>query len=280
MIKYIAEIGINHNGNINIAKQLIDMAVEHGCHAVKFQKRTIDVVYTEEFLSSPRSSPWGTTQREQKRALEFGQDEYERIDEYCRKRGIIWFASAWDLGALKFLEQFKPPYKKIASAMITHLEIVNAVIQLPGIALVSTGGTNALDITDVINRFKDDVSPFVLFHCVSTYPCPDEDCNIRRIPSLMETYGLDEIGYSGHEVGLIPSILAVAAGATWIERHITLDRAMYGSDQSASLESRGLELMIKYCNSVESILGSDIKSADLFNRELEIMKKLRYWEFG
>ena len=278
MPKYIAEIGINANGSVEIAKKLIDMAAECGCHAVKFQKRTIDKVYTPGFLGSPRPSPWGTTQREQKEGLEFGLAEYDEIDQYCKKKEIVWFASAWDVDALDFLEQFNPVYHKIASAMLTNINFVQAVAKTGRHTFISTGGSSDEDVARVIPVFRQHDSPFTLFHCVSLYPCEDKDAHLARMLHMKKAFMQGSFGYSGHEVGFIPSVVAAAMGASYIERHITLDRSMYGSDQSASLERRGLELMIKYCDAAVESLGFKQKPIDLIEREAQVMKGLRYWE--
>ena len=235
----IAEIGINHNGSVEIAKKLINMAKECGVDAVKFQKRTIDIVYTKELLDSPRQSPWGTTQRQQKEGLEFGKKEYDEIDSYCKEKGIYWFASAWDEKSQVFLKQYDLPFNKIASAMLTHKKLVEMVAEEKKHTFISTGMSSFEQIDRVVNVFKKNECPYTLMHCVSVYPCPDEWCNLKMVEMLKKRYGCP-VGYSGHEIGPFPSVLAVTLGAIAIERHITLDRSMYGSDQSASLEKRGL----------------------------------------
>ena len=241
---FIAEIGINHNGDMNITKKLIDMAKNSGCNAVKFQKRDIDTVYTQEYLNSTRQSPWGTTQREQKQGLEFGKEEYDEIDRYCKKIGILWSASAWDVESQKFLRQYDLPFNKIASAMLTHEELLNEVASEKRHTFISTGMSTFFDIDRAVAIFRHHDCPFTLFHCVSTYPCKDEDCNINMIKTLSERYGCP-IGYSGHESGILPSLLSVSAGATALERHITLDKNMYGSDQSASIEEEQLRNLVR-----------------------------------
>ncbi len=271
----IAELGINHNGDINTAKRLIDMAKTAGCDAVKFQKRTIDLVYTKEFLDSPRESPWGNTQRAQKEGLEFGFEEYQQIDSYCSEIGIEWFASAWDIQSLEFLGHYDLKYNKIASAMLTHREFLERVTSMKKTTFISTGMGTYEDIDRAIKIFREKECPFVLMHTVSTYPCKNEECNILMIKTLKQRYDC-EVGYSGHEVGVLPTVLAVAMGATVIERHITLDRAMYGSDQSASLERRGLEIICRNCREVKDIYGTGEK---VFSEaERIIAKKLRYFE--
>jgi len=270
----IAEIGINHNGSLEIAKKLIDMAFECGCNAVKFQKRTLDIVYTQEFLDSKRESPWGTTQRHQKEGLEFEKDEYDEIDRYCKELGIPWFASAWDLESYNFLKQYDLKYNKIASAMITYKPLVEAIAKDGKHTFISTGMTDFEHIDWVVNLFREHHTPFTLMHCVSVYPCPDELCGINTIKVLRDRYGCD-IGYSGHELGLLPSSLAVAFGAVVIERHITLDRSMYGSDQSASLERRGLEYVVRDCRDVKRMLNGVGKK--ISQSEMDVAYKLRYF---
>jgi N-acetylneuraminate synthase len=271
---FIAEIGINHNGDLGLAKQLIDLAKECGCHAVKFQKRTIDIVYSQEMLAQPRQSPWGTTQRAQKEGLEFGKQEYDEINAYCRQKEIPWFASAWDIESQKFLQQYDLPYNKVASAMLTHRPLVEMVASEGKPTFISTGMSSFEQIDGVVELFRKANCPFTLMHCISAYPCPDEDCNIRLVPVLKERYGCP-VGYSGHELGMLPSVLAVALGAVAIERHITLDRAMYGSDQSASLEHRGLKLLVRDCSLVEVMLGDGQKRVS--SSEQEVERKLRYF---
>ena len=271
----IGEIGINHNGDLAIAKKLIDMAKECGCDAVKFQKRTIEIVYSPEVLDTPRESPWGTTTREQKVGLEFEKTEYDEIDSYCKQLGIEWFASAWDIEAQQFLRQYRFPHNKIASAMITHLDFLKEVSSEKTHTFVSTGMATLEDIDTAVEIFKTSNCPITLMHTVSVYPCPEEDLNLRLIQVLNERYKLP-VGYSGHEISPIPSVVAAALGAVAIERHITLDRTMYGSDQAASLEHRGLDLMIKGIRSVEIIVGDGRKKFSV--GEQQVASKLRYWK--
>lgn len=270
----IAEIGINHNGDVNIGKQLIDMAKNAGCDAVKFQKRTIDIVYTKEFLASPRQSPWGTTQREQKEGLEFGKEEYDEIDHYCKHLDIGWFASAWDLESQKFLEQYDLPYNKIASAMLTYLPLLEMVANEGKHTFISTGMSTFDQIDKAVEIFQKAGCPYTLMHCISTYPCADEDCNMRVIRVLKERYNCS-VGYSSHDVGLLPSLVAVVLGAEAIEKHITLDRAMYGSDQAASMEKRGLELVVRECKAVQKVFGDGQRTISPQERQVE--KSLRYF---
>jgi len=249
----IAEIGINHNGDIKIAKQLIDMAKDCGCDAVKFQKRTIDKVYTQEFLDSPRESPWGTTQREQKEGLEFGLDEYMEIDKYCKKRKIDWFASAWDIDSQFFLKQFNLKYNKVASAMIGDKELLRMIAREGKHTFISLGKATSDDKCFTTGLFGVRNCPFTLMHCIPKYPCPDDDCNLKQIPLLKKIWKCP-VGYSSHNSGILPTSLAVALGAEAIEVHITLDRTSYGTDQPASFEKRGLELVVRDARNVRRII--------------------------
>lgn len=274
-VEIIAEIGINHNGSVDIAKDLIKMAKECGCDYAKMQKRTIDIVYSKEFLNSPRKSPWGITNRDQKVGLEFKALEYCLIDDYCKKLSIGWFASAWDIESLEFLDPFNCPHNKIASAMITHCDFLKAVAERKKHTFISTGMATMKIIEDAVDIFARRGCSYTLMHSTSAYPCPDEETNVQMVRVLIDRFG-PPIGYSGHEVGLLPSIVAVVLGATVIERHITLDRASYGSDQAASLEKRGLELLVKECKGVQSTLGDGRKS--IKDIEQGIARKLRYFE--
>ena len=268
----IAEIGINHNGSLEIAKQLIDVAKEAGADAVKFQKRTIDLVYTKELLDSPRESPWGTTQRQQKEGLEFKFDDYKEIDRYCKENGIEWFASAWDLESQKFLRQFDLKYNKIASAMIVYETLLRMVAEEKKHTFISTGMTKPDQIDRAVAIFREANCPFELMHCVSTYPMIDEDANLNRINTLRARYGCD-VGYSGHEVGLAVSYAAAALGITSLERHVTIDRAMYGSDQSASVETAGLRQLIGAIRKIEQAMGDG--HLEMHPKEAGIAAKLR-----
>ena len=268
----IAEIGLNHNGSLEIAKQLIDAAKDAGANGVKFQKRTIDLVYTKEFLDSPRESPWGKTQRDQKEGLEFGYNDYLQIDEYCRNKGIEWFASAWDLESQKFLRQFDLKNNKIASAMLVYEPLLEMVAEEKRHTFISTGMTDVKYIDRAVDIFRKSDCSFELMHCVSTYPMNDEDANLKRIISLRNRYKCD-VGYSGHEVGLAVSYAAAALGITSLERHITLDRAMYGSDQSASVEPAGFKMLVGAVRKIELALGDGALEMNL--KEASIAKKLR-----
>ena len=269
----IAEIGINHNGDIAIAKKLIDAAHKAGFDAVKFQKRTVDKVYTREFLDSPRESPWGTTQRDQKEGLEFSQEEYQEIDRYCKGLGISWSASAWDIDAQRFLQRFDLPFNKVASAMLGHKPLLREIATEKKRTFISTGMATLEEIDEVVEFFEKANCPYELMHCNSTYPMQETDANLLCIPMLRQRYGCD-VGYSGHETSLIKvCVTAVALGATSIERHITLDRAMYGSDQAASISTHVLDDFVNSVRAIPAILGTGIK--EVSPQELAVRKKLR-----
>ncbi len=271
----IAEIGINHNGDIAIAKRLIEQAKAAGCDAVKFQKRTIDVVYSPEVLAQPRESPWGTTQRQQKEGLEFGKAEYDEIDRHARALGLPWFASAWDIPSQEFLRQYNLPYNKVASAMVTHRDFLAAVASERKPTFISTGMCTLDDVDAAVEIFRSQRCPFMLMHAVSTYPSPESDLNLQMLHVLRERYGVP-VGYSGHEASVSPSIVAAVMGAAAVERHITLDRAMYGSDQAASLELAGLINLIGSIRKIPAVVGDGAKRFDAGERA--VAKKLRYWE--
>lgn len=272
LIFIIAEIGINHNGSLEITKQMIDVAKEAGADAVKFQKRTIDLVYSKEMLDSPRESPWGHTVRTQKEGLEFGLDEYKEIDAYCKKKEIEWFASAWDLESVKFLRQFDLKYNKIASPMIVYEDLLKEVASEKKHTFISTGMAEFEQIGRAVEIFRKNKCPFELMHCVSTYPMDDEDANLNCIKTLRERYQCN-VGYSGHEVGLAVSYAAAALGITSLERHITLDRAMYGSDQAASVEPAGFRQLVGAVRKIEKALGDGNKVVN--RKEIPVAKKLR-----
>jgi len=271
----IGEIGINHNGSLDIAKQLIDMAKRCGCDAVKFQKRTIDIVYTQELLDSPRESPWGTTQRAQKEGLEFSEADYDEIDRYCRAAGIDWFASAWDIPSQKFMRKYNLSHNKVASAMVTHPDFLEAVAEEKKPTFLSTGMCTWEEIDRAVAIFKKHDCPLVLLHTVSEYPAPENVLNIGVMHALRDRYNLP-VGYSGHEASVSPSVIAAAQGAVAIERHITLDRAMYGSDQSASLEEAGLRDMVGMIRKIPVVLGDGQKR--ITEKEVGVASKLRYWK--
>ena len=268
----IGEIGINHNGDMTICKQLINVAKEAGADCVKFQKRDIDQVYTQEFLDSPRESQWGTTQREQKLGLEFSADEYQEIEDYCKEKGLEWFASAWDINSQKFLRQFNSKYNKVASAMIVHTELLKEIAKEGKHTLISTGMTTYDDIQKAVDIFRKAGCPFELMHTVSTYPMKDEDANLNMIKTLRGKFGCN-VGYSGHEVGLAVSYAAAALGISSLERHITLDRSMYGSDQSASVEPSGFRALIGSVRKIERAMGDGEKR--VIEAEAPIAKNLR-----
>ena len=274
----VAEIGINHNGSMSICKELIDVAVDSGCDAVKFQKRDVNEVYTQEFLDSHRESPWGVTQREQKMGLEFDADEYQEIESYCKKKNIEWFASAWDANSQKFLRQFNSKYNKVASAMIVHTELLKEIASEGKHTFISTGMTTYNDIDKAVDVFKKANCSFELMHTVSTYPMKDEDANLNMINTLRDRYQCD-VGYSGHEVGLAVSYAAAALNITSLERHITLDRAMYGSDQSASVEQGGFQNLVGAVRKIEKAMGDGVKRT--YEAEAPIAENLRqhlYWK--
>jgi len=268
----VAEIGINHNGDMKICKQLIDAAVEAGCDAVKFQKRDINQVYTQDFLDSPRESSWGVTQREQKLGLEFDMDQYQEINEYCKEKNIEWFASAWDLNSQKFMQQFDCKYNKIASAMAVYPELLEMVAKEGKHTFISTGMCTYEDIQKAVDIFRKEKCSFELMHTVSTYPMKPENANLNVIHTLRNKYNCD-IGYSGHEVGLSISCAAIAMGVTSLERHITLDRAMYGSDQSASVEPFGFRSLVNKVREIENSMGDGVKR--ILDEEVPIAKNLR-----
>ena len=271
-IFFIAEIGINHNGDLSIVKDLIDVAVGAGCDAVKFQKRDIDIVYPQEYLDSYRESPWGTTQRDQKLGLELTKSDYEWIDSYCRQNNIQWFASAWDLNSQHFLRQFDCNYNKIASAMMVNLPLLEIVASEGKHTFVSTGMSTYEDIQVACDIFRKSNCPFELMHTVSTYPMKDEDANLNLIGTLSKRFNCN-VGYSGHEVGLAISYAAGALGITSLERHITLDRAMYGSDQATSIEPSGLRQLVGSIRKIELAMGDGEKK--ILDEEVPIARKLR-----
>lgn len=268
----IAEIGINHNGDMKLTKKLIDAAIIAGCDAVKFQKRTIDLVYTKELLDSPRQSPWGTTQRAQKEGLEFGKEEYDQIDAYCKEKGIIWYASAWDIEAQKFLQQYDLPYNKVASAMLTKIDLLELIAKEGKYTFIATGMSTYEEIDAAAAVFEQFNCPYELMHCNSTYPMLNEDANLKMIRVLADVYKC-KVGYSGHEEGTLVSTCAVAVGATSVERHITMDRDMYGSDQKASIEPYELCKLVKDIRETEKIVGTGEKV--LSEAEAAVKKKLR-----
>lgn len=273
MVFIIAEIGINHNGSIDIAKKLIDVAVDTRCDAVKFQKRNIDKVYTKETLDSPRESPWGKTTREQKLGLEFSLEQYKVIDKYCKEKKITWYVSCWDVESQIEMRRFKTKYNKIASAMLTHEKLLRTVAEEGKHTFISTGMSTMQQIEKAVKVFRDIKCPFELMHSHSAYPMKDEEANLRVILTLKKKFKCN-VGYSGHEVGAYNACIpAVVLGATSIERHITLDRSMYGSDQAASLEPEGLRRMVRDIRQIDTLLGDGKKR--IWDSEIPVMKKLR-----
>ena len=269
----IAEIGINHNGSLEIAKKLIDEAVYAGFDAVKFQKRTIEKVYSKDDLDSFRDSPWGKTQRDQKNGLEFNYSDYDEIDSYCKNKKIEWFASAWDLESLSFLDKYNLKYNKIASAMIIDKVFLKKVAEKKKYTFISTGMSSLEDINSAVDIFKKANCDFELMHCVSSYPCRPEEANLNVIDSLKNKFKCN-VGYSGHENGIVISLAAFTKGISSLERHITLDRTMYGSDQAASLEIRGMRELVSGIKKITLSLGKS--EIGLINEEeYKIAKKLR-----
>tara|TARA_B110000444_G_scaffold48904_1_gene44750 strand:+ start:3404 stop:4243 length:840 start_codon:yes stop_codon:yes gene_type:complete len=268
----IAEIGINHNGDMMVCKKLIDIAADSGCNAVKFQKRQIEDVYTREFLESKRESQWGSTQRDQKNGLEFSESEYFEIDSYCKEKGIDWFASAWDIESQKFLRKFNCNYNKVASAMIIYDELLRLIAEEKKHTFISTGMSTIEDIEKAVKIFEKANCSFELMHCVSTYPMKTEHANLNVIKTLRDKFNCN-VGYSGHEVGLVVAYAAAALNISSLERHITLDRTMYGSDQSASIEPHGLKTLVGKIKEIESAMGNGIKV--LLDEEIPIADKLR-----
>jgi sialic acid synthase SpsE len=267
----IAEIGINHNGDIEIAKQLMDVAVETGCDAVKFQKRTPEICVPEEQKSIPRETPWGTmTYFEYKKRIEFEQPEFEQIDAYAKKIGIDWFASPWDVPSVDFLEDFNVSCQKIASACLTDSELLTAVNKTKTTTILSTGMSSIEEIDNAVSLLNN--VPLAIAQATSTYPAEASELNLRAIQSFAEKYKVP-VGYSGHERGLQVTIAAVALGATFIERHITLDRSMWGTDHSASLEPEGLKKLVRDIRVVELALGDGKKK--VYDSEIPIRAKLR-----
>tara|TARA_B110000008_G_scaffold279961_1_gene330051 strand:- start:35850 stop:36698 length:849 start_codon:yes stop_codon:yes gene_type:complete len=269
----IAEIGINHNGSLEITKKLIKNAKEANFDAVKFQKRDLNLVYSQELLESHRESPWGTTQREQKEGLEFGKEQYDEINNFCKDIKIEWFASAWDINSLKFLDQYNLNYNKIASAMIVDKGFLKEVAKRKKHTFISTGMSTLKDIEDAVGIFQDIQCSFELMHCVSTYPMKVEDANLLTINSLKNKFKCD-VGYSGHENGVAVSLAAFSLNISSLERHITLDRTMYGSDQAASLELKGMKNLTDSLFKMHQAYGEE-KIGNITDEEKPIAKKLR-----
>ncbi len=266
----VAEIGINHNGDVKVAKKLAQAAASAGCDAVKFQKRTVDTVYSADELARPRESPFGTTNGDLKRGLEFGASQYAEIDAYCRSLGLLWFASCWDEASVDFMRAFDPPCWKIASASLTDTALLQHHRHTGRPILLSTGMSSLEQVDQGVKTVQGE--ELILLHCTSTYPTRLEEINLRAIPRLQEHFGLP-VGYSGHEVGLSTTLAAVALGACMVERHISLDRAMWGSDQAASVEPQGFARLVKDIRAIETAMGDGAKR--VYDSEVPIMRKLR-----
>jgi N-acetylneuraminate synthase len=273
MVFICAEIGINHNGSLDTAKKLIDVAVDAGCNAVKFQKRSVEKVYTDEALNAPRESPWGKTNRDQKLGLEFSLEQYDEIDNYCKSKNIDWYLSCWDIDSQVQMRKFNTKFNKVASAMLLHEKLLRTIAEEEKHTFISTGMSTLDDITKAVEIFNEYKCPFELMHSNSAYPMNPEEANLRLISTLKEKFNCD-VGYSGHESSsYLVCVTAVLLGATSIERHITLDRTMYGSDQAASLEPEGLTRMMRDIRILDKILGDGEKR--IWDSELPAMKKLR-----
>jgi N-acetylneuraminate synthase len=266
----VAEIGINHNGSLDIGRKLIAAAVLAGCEAVKFQKRSVEVIYSREELARPRESPFGTTNGDLKRGLELGVDGYRAIDDYCKTHEVMWLASCWDEASVDFIEQFEPPCYKIASASLTDDNLLRHHRRYGRPIILSTGMSSLAQIDHAVEVLG--TGDLILMHCTSTYPSKLEELNLRGIPALRERYRVP-VGYSGHEIGLATSLAATVLGACMVERHITLDRAMWGSDQAASVEPQGFVRLVRDIHAVESAMGDGAKR--IYDSEIPIMDKLR-----
>lgn len=272
----IAEAGINHNGDIAIARRLIDVAKSAGCDAVKFQKRTPEVCVPKAMRDVMRETPWGVmTYFDYKKKIEFGEEEYDAIDAYCKKVDISWSASAWDIPSLEFLAKYNLPFHKIASALATNIPFITKIAQEGKLTYASTGMCDWNQIDQLVGIFKSAGCPLILMHTISTYPAEESQLNLKMIGTLADRYGLP-VGYSGHEPSVSPSITAAALGAVAIERHITLDRSMWGTDHSASLEALGLTNLVGALRKVSESMGDGIRR--IVPGEAEIAKKMRYWE--
>lgn len=271
----IAEIGINHNGSLKLAKKLIDLACKYNFDAVKFQKRNPDISTPENQKEHMRDTPWGyISYLEYKKKIEFGLKEFKEIDKYCKKKKIQWFASAWDIDSQKFLRNFKCKYNKVASAMLTNSKLINEIAKEKKFTFISTGMSNMKDIEKCVKKFDKNKCKYAILHCVSTYPCDEKDLNLNVINTLKNKFKC-VVGYSGHESSVSPSIIAAMLGAKIIERHITLDRSMWGTDQSASLAEDGISNLSSVLSKIHLILGSGIKK--MSSNEKKLIKKFKYW---
>ena len=271
----IAEIGINHNGSVNIAKKLIDLAKKNNFDAVKFQKRNPDISTPQNQKDKMRDTPWGyISYLEYKKKIEFNYSDYKKIEAHCKKVGIIWFASAWDIDSQIFLRRFKCKYNKVASAMATNLELLEEIAKEKKHTFISTGMSSINDIKKCLKVFKKYKCKFTLMHCISTYPAEEKLLNLNMIKKLKKIFKCD-VGYSGHENTVSPSVIAFMLGATAIERHITLDRSMWGTDQSASLSGQGLNVLSKILHKIPLMLGDGKKK--ISSEEKKMLKKFKYW---
>jgi N-acetylneuraminate synthase len=266
----IAEIGINHNGDIDLAKRLISVAVAAGCDAVKFQKRTVEVVYTEKELATPRPNPFGETNGDLKRGLEFGEEDYAEISNFCKQVKIDWFVSPWDEASVDFIQMFNPPVYKIASASLTDDNLLKHVRKTGKPIIASTGMSTYEEIDHAVEVLGKE--NLILMHTTSTYPAKYEQLNLRAIPNMIQRYDIP-VGYSGHETGIPTTVAAAVLGACCVERHITMDRAMWGSDQAASLEPNGISRLVRDIRLCEQSMGDGIKK--VYDEEVPVMKKLR-----
>jgi N-acetylneuraminate synthase len=273
MVFVTAEIGINHNGDLNMAKKLIDVAVDAGCDAVKFQKRTVEKVYSKEYLDSPRKSPWGKTQRDQKMGLEFSDKQFVQINKYCKEKNIQWYVSCWDIDSQENMRKFNTKYNKVASAMLVHEKLLHKIAEEEKHTFISTAMSTMSEIEKAVKIFREHKCSFELMHSHGAYPMSQEEANLKIIPTLRKKFDCD-VGYSGHEINsYLICLTAVVLGATSIERHITLGRSIYGSDQAASLEPPGLIRMTRDVKSVDKILGNGKKK--IWDSEIPAKNKLR-----
>ena len=271
----IGEIGINHNGSVKKAKELIYLAKKVGFDAVKFQKRSPEITTPKEKANNERETPWGKiTYLEYKKKIEFGKKEFDEIDKCCKKLNIEWFASPWDIESNNFLSKYKLKYNKIASPMLTNIELLKSVAKQKKFTFISTGMSNMSDVKAAIKIFRKNKCKFNLMHCVSAYPCADEDLNLKMIQIYKEKFKVD-VGYSGHEKSVSPSLMAVCLGATSVERHITLDRTMWGTDHAASLEENGMKNLVDLIRKFEKSFGDGKKK--FLKSEKNKLKENKYW---
>ena len=273
MVFIIGEIGTNHKGSVVIAKKIIDAAVNAGMDAVKFQKKSVEKIYTKEFLDSPLESPWGTTQREMRTYREFSDKDYQIIDKYCKKKKIPWLVSCWDIDSQIQMRKFKTKYNKVASAMLIHTKLLEKIAEEKKHTFISTGMSSLKDITNAVKIFQKHKCPYELMHSISSYPLDPKEANLKLIPFLKKKFKCN-VGYSGHEPGASTiCVAAVMLGATSLERHITIDRTMYGYDQAASLEPEGMKRLVRDVRLLDVVLGDGKKR--ILKSELPNKKKLR-----